>query len=201
MPRVVGVYNVPPVYALGLAGVLSRTGFSFEEIADPRVWLRSHRGAAVLVAVRDASDLAVVVELTADSPESVIVTLVDELDVGAVQASLTAGATGSVALGAGPEDVVLVLNGALSDNIVLPARVARSLALKTVQSPSPMTLTVEELTWLRSLAAGETVTELSLSLGYSERELYRRLRRLYTRMGASGRTDALLRAVRWGLLE
>jgi DNA-binding CsgD family transcriptional regulator len=64
-----------------------------------------------------------------------------------------------------------------------------------------MTLTVEELTWLRSLAAGETVTELSLSLGYSERELYRRLRRLYTRMGASGRTDALLRAVRWGLLE
>jgi DNA-binding CsgD family transcriptional regulator len=64
-----------------------------------------------------------------------------------------------------------------------------------------MALDVEEVTWLRSLAAGETVAELSLRLGYSERELYRRLRRLYSKMGASGRTDALLRAVRWGLLE
>jgi DNA-binding NarL/FixJ family response regulator len=201
MPRVVGVYNAPPVYALGLAGVLSRTGFSLEEIADPRVWLRRNRGAAVLVAVHDPSDLEVVVELTAESPESVVVTLVDELDVGAVQASLSAGATGSVALSAGPEEVVLALNGALSDNVVLPAPVARSLAMTTVHPSSPMALDVEEVTWLRSLAAGETVAELSLRLGYSERELYRRLRRLYSKMGASGRTDALLRAVRWGLLE
>jgi DNA-binding NarL/FixJ family response regulator len=201
MPRVVGVYNAPPVYALGLAGLLSRTGFSFEEIADPHVWLRRHRGAAVLVAVHNPADLDVVVELTAESPESVVVTLVDELDVGAVQASLSAGATGSVALGAGPEEVVLVLNGALSDQIVLPAPVARSLALKTLHPASPLALNAEEVAWLRSLAVGQTVAELSLRLGYSERELYRRLRRLYSRMGASGRTDALLRAVRWGLLD
>ncbi len=201
MPRVVGVYNAPPVYALGLAGVLSRTGFSFEEIADPLDWLRSHRGAALLVAVHNASDLEVVVELTTDSPESVVVTLVDTLDVGAVQASLTAGATGSVALGAMPEEVVLVLNGALSDNIVLPTTLARSLAIDRPRPTSPTTLDTEELDWLSSLARGKTVAELSLLHGYSERELYRRLRRLYSRMGASGRTDALLRAVRWGWLE
>ena len=201
MPRVVGVYNAPPVYALGLAGVLSRTGFSFEEISDPLIWLRRHRGAALLIAVHDTSDFEVVVELTAESPESVVVTLVDELDVVAVQASLSAGATGSVALGAKPDEVVLVLNGALSDNMVLPAPVARSLAMSTLHPASPMTVSSEELAWLQSLATGGTVAEVSVRHGYSERELYRRLRRLYSRMGASGRTDALLRAARWGWLE
>jgi DNA-binding NarL/FixJ family response regulator len=200
MPSVVGVFNVPPVYVLGLAGVLSRTGLSCEEIIDPLVWLRGHRGAPVLVAVHDAADLEVVVELTAKSPESVVVTLVDELDAGAVQASLSAGATGSIAVGAAPEEVVMALNGALSENTVLPAEVARTLATRTAHPSAPMTLDADEVSWLRSLASGETVSMLSLRLGYSERELYRRLRRLYSRMGATGRTDALLRAARWGLL-
>jgi DNA-binding NarL/FixJ family response regulator len=201
MPRVVGVYNAPPVYALGLADVLARIGFTYEEIVDPIVWMRRHHGAAVLVAVHDFSDLEVVVELTTESPESVVVTLVDQLDLDTVQASISAGATGSVALSAGAEEVVLVLNGALSDNIVIPAPLARSLASARPGPHSPMEVGPEELIWLRALAEGDTVAELSARLGYSERELYRRLRRLYSRMGASGRTDALLRAVRWGLLE
>ena len=109
MPRVVGVFNAPPVYALGLAGVLSRTGYSLEEVAEPHLWLRNHRGAAVLVAVHKVSDLDVVVELVAESPGSVVVTLVDEVSVDVLQASLSAGATGSVALNAGAEEVVLIL--------------------------------------------------------------------------------------------
>ena len=201
MPRVVGVFNAPPVYALGLAGVLSRTGFSLEEIAEPHLWLRNHRGAAVLVAVHKVSDLDVVVELMAEAPESVLVTLVDEVSLDVVQASLSAGATGSVALNAGAEEVVLILNAAMSDNIVIPAPVARSMARENGRKTQPMDLGEDAISWLQALASGETVAELSLRLGYSEREMYRRLRRLYSRIGATGRTDALLRAARWGLLD
>jgi len=201
MPRVVGVFNAPPVYALGLAGVLSRTGFALEEIAEPQLWLRSHRGAAVLVAVHKVSDLDVVVELMAEAPGSVVVTLVDEVSVDVVQASLSAGATGSVALNAGAEEVVLILNAAMSDHIVIPAPVARSMARENGRKTQPMGLGEDEISWLQALGSGETVAELSLRLGYSEREMYRRLRRLYSRIGATGRTDALLRAARWGLLD
>lgn len=201
MPRVVGVFNAPPVYALGLAGVLSRTGFSLEEIAEPQLWLRNHRGAAVLVAVHEVSDLDVVVELMAEAPGSVVVTLVDEVSLDVVQASLSAGATGSVALNAGAEEVVLILNAAMSDNIVIPAPVARSMARENDRKTQPMGIGEDEISWLQAMASGETVAELSLRLGYSEREMYRRLRRLYSRIGATGRTDALLRATRWGLLD
>jgi len=193
MPRVVGVFNAPPVYALGLAGVLSRTGYCLEEIAEPNLWLRNHRGAAVLVAVHKVSDLDVVVELVAEAPGSVVVTL--------GVASLSAGATGSVALNAGAEEVVLILNAAMSDNIVIPAPVARSMARENGRKTQPMGITEDEISWLQAMASGETVAELSLRLGYSEREMYRRLRRLYSRIGATGRTDALLRAARWGLLD
>jgi DNA-binding NarL/FixJ family response regulator len=201
MPKLVGVFNAPPVYALGLAGVLSETGFSLEEITDPLPWLKRHHGAAVLVAVHDVSGLDVVVELKAEAPGSVVVTLVDEVNVDAVQASLSAGATGSIALSAGAEEVVLVLNAAMSDNVVLPTVVARMLARENGRSARPSGIGDDEMSWLRALAIGETVADLSARLGYSEREMYRRLHRLYSRIGASGRTDALLRAARWGLFD
>jgi DNA-binding NarL/FixJ family response regulator len=184
-----------------LAGVLSETGFSLEEITDPLPWLKRHHGAAVLVAVHDVSGLDVVVELKAEAPGSVVVTLVDEVNVDAVQASLSAGATGSIALSAGAEEVVLVLNAAMSDNVVLPTVVARMLARENGRSARPSGIGDDEMSWLRALAIGETVAELSARLGYSEREMYRRLHRLYSRIGASGRTDALLRAARWGLFD
>lgn len=200
MSTLVGVFNAPPVYALGLAGVLSQTGFSLEEITDPLPWLRSHHDAAVLVAVHDISGLDVVVDLKAEAPGSVVVTLLDEINVDSVQASLSAGATGSIALNAGAEEIVLVLSAAMSDNVVLPAVVARLLAKKNGQTGRPSGIGDDEISWLIALSVGETVGGLSARLGYSEREMYRRLRRLYSRIGATGRTDALLRAARWGLL-
>ncbi len=55
-----------------------------------------------------------------------------------------------------------------------------------------------ELAWLRFLASEETVADLAKRIGYSEREMYRRLRRLYSRVGASGRMGALLRVAPLG---
>ena len=44
-------------------------------------------------------------------------------------------------------------------------------------------------------------TSLARTAGYSQREMYRVLAALYSRLGASTRTEALLRADRWGLLN
>jgi DNA-binding CsgD family transcriptional regulator len=45
------------------------------------------------------------------------------------------------------------------------------------------------------------VGELAESVGYSERAMYRQLRRLYERLGATNRTEALLQALRRGLID
>ena len=60
--------------------------------------------------------------------------------------------------------------------------------------------TSHELTWLRKLADGAKVAALARTAGYSQREMYRLLADLYARLGTSTRTEALLRADRWGLL-
>jgi DNA-binding NarL/FixJ family response regulator len=75
------------------------------------------------------------------------------------------------------------------------------MARENGRKTQPVDIGEDGISWLQALASGETVAELSLRLGYSEREMYRRLRRLYSRIGATGRTDALLRASRWGLLD
>lgn len=201
MPQLIGIFNTPPVYVMGLRSLLETAGYAVEIVSDPLEWLRRHRSAAVLVGVRDERDLDVVVELKAEDPESVVVTLIDEINVSTFQASLSAGAAGSISRDAGPAEFVLAFNAAMSDNTVMPGPIARTLAARSNGSPAPIHLDADELAWLRSLASGVTVADLGIQVGFSEREMYRRLRRLYSRMGASGKTDALLKAARLGWLD
>jgi DNA-binding NarL/FixJ family response regulator len=200
MPKVVGVFNAPPVYVIGLTGLLSSNGYALETVTDPLPWLRRHRGAVVLLGVRD-SNFGLVVDLKVEEPESVVVALVDEVNVSAFHASLSAGAAGLIARDAGASEVVLAFNAAMTNNVVIPTQVARELAAENGKSHKPSSVNDEEFSWLRALASGETVAELSNRIGYSEREMYRQLRRLYSRLGASGRTEALLKVVRLGWLD
>jgi DNA-binding NarL/FixJ family response regulator len=57
-----------------------------------------------------------------------------------------------------------------------------------------------EISWLRELAGGLTVAQLAERSGYSERAMFRLLRRVYVRMQVRNRTEALLRAREQGLL-
>lgn len=201
MPKLVGVFNTPPVYATGLAGALAPTGFSLEEVSEPLPWLKRHHGAAVLVGVREMAEFDVVIELKAEDPDSIVVTLLNDESVETIEASLRAGASASVALNARADEVALTLHAALLNRTLLPIRVARSMAGDTRQRTRPDSIGDTELSWFRDLAAGKTVAELATRMGYSEREMYRRLQRVYARIGASGRIDALLRVARWGLLD
>jgi DNA-binding CsgD family transcriptional regulator len=51
------------------------------------------------------------------------------------------------------------------------------------------------------MAKGATIQQVAATVGYSERALYRLLHGLYGRMRVSNRTEAILQASRWGLLE
>lgn len=196
----VGVVNAPPVYLTGLREILSEFGYSLELVSDPGQWLQRHRDGAILVCIDDRVDLDVVVELTANDPDAVVVTLVDDISVSSVQASLMAGASGSIGKNAGIAELARAFDAAMNHQSILPSGVARRFAeeLRYVEPPSGVD--TDEIGWLRQLANGMTVAELGRRVGYSEREMYRRLRRLYFRLGVSDRTSALLKAVRLGWL-
>lgn len=106
-----------------------------------------------------------------------------------------------MALNARADEIALTLHAAFLHRTLLPIRVARTMAGDTRPRTQPDAIGDTELSWFRDLAAGKTVAELAGRMGYSEREMYRRLQRMYGRIGASGRTDALLRVARWGLLD
>jgi DNA-binding NarL/FixJ family response regulator len=97
--------------------------------------------------------------------------------------------------------VVLALDAGLRGMTILPAGLARSLASTEGDRTRARTLTSSQQSWLRELASGTTVHDLASEVGFSEREMYRRLRVIYRAMGVRTRTEALILASASGLLE
>ena len=82
----------------------------------------------------------------------------------------------------------------------LPSTVARGLTGAAPPEPE-VELSATDRTLLHALCQGLTVATIATHVGYSEREVHRRLRNLYGRLGLRGRADALIFAVRHGLVE
>jgi DNA-binding NarL/FixJ family response regulator len=145
-------------------------------------------------------DLDVVSELKSLQPDSVLVTLIDQFAFESVRESLIAGASGSVSRDAGVREIALALEAAVRHRTIIPTDFAHRMAAQ-VRSESPTPLNVAELAWLQSLAHSATVADLGQSAGYSEREMYRRLKAIYRKIGVRSRTEALLKASRLGWIN
>ena len=103
---------------------------------------------------------------------------------------------------AAPSETVSVMEAALKDTVVLPAALADELATIGTHPHSGVSpLTDEEVSWLKDLSRGATVVHIAAHYGYSERAMFRRLHDLYARLGVSGRSQALVAAQRFRVLE
>ncbi|WP_432572536.1 helix-turn-helix domain-containing protein [Kineococcus sp. SYSU DK005] len=136
----------------------------------------------------------------------------------AVNAALAHGAVGVLAVDTPLETAVRVVQAAAQGWVLLPAPVAHALgststtagttagdastgsAAGVALEAAPRTTPLERA-WLRALGAGTTVAALARGRACGEGEVYRSLGALYQRLGAANRTQALLIAQRWGLLE
>lgn len=107
--------------------------------------------------------------------------------------------TSALPAGSADDDIVLAVRAAHRALSCLPTAAARALTgAREQQTPA---LTDNERRWLRALAENVTVASLARASGYSQREMYRVLAELYSRLGVTTRTEALLRADRLGLLQ
>lgn len=183
----------------GLAAALSVAGYEPFEPPDVEEWARSGDPGAVVIALLDDADAKRLRSLRTCAPSTPELALLPEVTVEAYRWAMRSGATAAVARDAPPEDIIEYLAAACAGRAIMPASLALALAM-TVDPVEHPALSAAEVRWLVGLSSGRTVLELAQEVGYSEREMYRRLHSLYARMGVCGRTEALLAAQRWGLV-
>ena len=152
-----------------------------------------------LVAMRVAADCARLEGWSAKAP---VVALVEPGDAETVAHALHHGAVAAVEWQAETSRIVEVAAAAARGDALLPSGTARGLPGNggNPHAERPH-VEEEEVEWLEELAQGATVVGLADDYGYSERVMFRRLHDLYARLGASNRSEALINAVRFGLLR
>ena len=201
--RAVVLWALPALYARGLGGALTQGGHAPVAV---------HQGQAPPPAAAPIGDRATVVvaaaEVLADLEDLAVlggvavavVAVVARATVETFAAELARGAAGVLDPTAGLKHAVQVVAAAGAGLVVVPDHLARALASRALTAGAPP-LGPGERAWLRWLGSGGTVATLAAHACRSEREMYRALNELYARLGASGRTQALLAAQRWGLLD
>ena len=189
--------GLQPVYAHGLHVGLTATGLRCTvAAAATTVGLAAEPGRTLVVVEPAGAGLTTP---AADAARRVAVHVLADGSAEAYSRALHAGATSAFPRDAELVDIVRILLCAGLGLTLLPVDVARVLNRRPVGS-GPQ-LTGRERQYLRLLARGATVASISRRFAHSEREMYRLLSGLYQRLGARNRTDALLLAQRFGLLD
>jgi DNA-binding NarL/FixJ family response regulator len=128
-----------------------------------------------------------------------VVALVEPLDSASLAHALSHGAF-VADHEAEPERVVAAAVAAAEGAILVPRDLMAAFASTPIRHDAAA-ISEEEAAWLVALAAGATVVKVADDFGYSERALFRRLADLYTRLGASSRSEAIVAAERLGILR
>lgn len=197
----VGVVASTPTVRRGLLSVLEEAGFEGVPLAGLEEWVPRKGGAAVLVVATDPSAGEAIRLFWDEHPHVPIIAITTDGDVGTFAEAIRAGAVTAVAEDSPTEHLVTALVAALDGWTVFPTEIARAMATRVPPVTEPGAWVSDaELGWLRSLAEGTTVPTIAEIAGYSEREMFRVLQRLYQRVGVSSRTEAIIWATKNGLL-
>jgi DNA-binding NarL/FixJ family response regulator len=149
-----------------------------------------------MVSLLERSDLETLTTLRDRSLHNSIVALLPNPPPSAFGQALAMGASSAIGKNASPSEIVQVLSAAFQEWCIVPIPVAQHIALHL----SERDFKPHEVNWLVGLDMGRSVAELTNSSSYSVREMFRLLRRLYTKLGATSRTGALLKAKERGLI-
>jgi DNA-binding NarL/FixJ family response regulator len=171
-------------------------------LAEAMAMDRAHTPDVLVVDVNlgDGSGMTLVRQVRTERPEAgiVVCTMYDDDD--HLLGALEAGASAFVLKQAPAEDVVNAARRAATAPTTfaadgLAAAMRRRLSAPTVQ------LTPRETDVLKLLAVGMSVSEVSQQLFVSASTTKTHMARLYEKLGATNRTQAVMAAVRLGLVQ
>lgn len=196
----VAVVDPVPVARRGLAAALADAGFRLADPPDLVAWLGEAAHPMVVVTFRCPDQAALAARVHAADDTVPLVGLVTADCPEEYRQALQAGVCAAACVDAPVEALVELVDAACRGWAMLPPAVLRMLARAGYIAPEAPELTPPEVALLRALASGTPVEAVARAHGCSERVMYRQLRRLRSRLGATCREDALVRAARWGLL-
>lgn len=185
----------------GLVSGLVALGFPAEAVEDPEIWAKARAGGVLLLSLDLPEALTRLWHLKAIDPDLIVVGLLEAPGISSIRSALQSGADGVTDRDAPPAKVARAIFATLDGHLTLPLQIARELLTEDALPRSALPISETEVTWLRMLADGATVPAVARSAGRSERDMFRLLRRLYSRLEVTSRTEAILKAGQAGLLE
>ncbi|MGH9024391.1 MAG: hypothetical protein ACRDV9_15085 [Acidimicrobiia bacterium] len=176
-------------------------GFLAEAVDEPEVWAKTQTGGVLLFSNGLPEAPTSLAHLKTGDPDLVVVVLLAGIGVPSIRAALSSGADGVADRDASPAEVGRVILAAIDGHFTFPRRIARELWADNSGPGGNLQISEAEVAWLRMLADGATVPAVARSANRSERDMFRLLKRLYGRLEATSRTEAILKAAQAGLLS
>ena len=175
----------------------SAGGASPAEVADA---IEREQPDVVLVAVDD--DDVLTAATAGDGAHPALVVLADEPDLAWATEALRAGARAVLPRDADPAEIVAAVRAAAAGLVALHPDVLDSLlpAARRVRQGPAAQLTPREVEVLRMLAEGLGNKEIAARLDISEHTVKFHVTSIFTKLGASSRTEAVTLGVRRGLI-
>lgn len=192
----IAVVDPLPLFRHGVATVLEAAGHTVDTPADVVTWVRRGAGTLVLLTVGSDDDWELLGKVCETAPGGVVIALLDNASSAIGARAVRTGARSVLPRGATAMVLSRTVEATISGQAVMPAPVAAALAAGA--QGSGQHVTIDEMSWLRRLAAGSTVAELAEQAGYSERAMFRLLQELYRKMGVNTRLQAIMRAKETG---
>lgn len=197
----IAVTDPLPVFRRGVMSILRDAGFEPEAPDDPLAWAHERQTAALIVTLLSDTDWDLLEALHRSTTDTVLVALLERVTVETSVRAFRSGAACILPRNTGPAALSEAFSAALNGQSIVSLDVLRALIIAGPSAPSDDRPSAQEREWLRGLSRGMTVGRLAADAGYSERMMFRLLRDLYTRIGAHGRADALVRAQAKGWLS
>ncbi len=190
----IAVVDPLPMFVRGLIATLDDEGYSADIPEDVLQWAGELESPTILLTVVDSRGWGLLSDIRRVQPDAVVVAILGDNDLRAYVRAVAMGAVGVLPRDASSVAVRDVVRAAVSGCSLLHVDVLRSLVAGAAREEPARPLSDDEIGWLRQLADGITVAQLAERVGYSERMMFRLLAGLYSRLGVSNRTRALIRA-------
>jgi DNA-binding NarL/FixJ family response regulator len=198
----IAVVGTAPTWRRGVASVLAEAGYEPVEVDTLGQWRPGAGGSAVVARIGGDNDFEALHHLTASHHHIPVIVVLHDASLPEVAAAVRAGATTAIADDDDVDAIASSVAAALSGRSLVPTSIVRALAARVPASPDPdQWITDQQAGWLRELASGTIVADIARHAGYSEREMFRLLGDLYTRIGVANRTEAIIWATRHAVLD
>lgn len=182
----------PSLEVVGVASSVAEALAAFDA-ARPDV-------ALVDLGLPDGSGSELIAKLKARHQDLEILAYTVFEDRQAVMNALKAGASGYILKGGTPRELIEALHHVREGGVPMSAKIGRAVLRELQGLPDSQALTLREKQVLRGIDRGLAYKELAAELGVSVHTVHSHLKRVYERLHAHNKQEALAKAKKQGLL-